>query len=247
MVARLLADERGGLMPFTAVMALLMLAAAGLAVDWGRYLLAREAVVTATEAGAMAGSGEAVRKAEFTAQWQTGHWENRYRPRTCFDEQSKPYECGEWVQVCVKDPPPDPTHTFRHGRESELLDDPNAPTYWANQLSGGCLSSPEKRIVSDIRRWAEFPPGSRAAAETAFAANFDGLRRAGGRATGVKVAVYDREGDPGYPSVLVRARAEVPAVLARVLGIGSFRLERCAQAEVRGYSQTQDMCRQRGG
>lgn len=235
-------DERGALMPFFAVMVLGMIAAAGLAVDWGRYLMAREAVVTAAEAAALAGSGEAVRMVEFTARWQRGHWEDRHRPRTCYDARGRPYECGERVTVCVRDLP-DPTRDFR-GRESELLDDPAAPTYWANQLDGGCLTLPAKEIVpGTMRRWAEFPPTAEAAAAEAFRRNLGGAARAGAAVRGPEVTVHRDPTDPAYPSVRVRAGAEVPSAPARVLGIGSFRLERCAQAEVRGYRDTADSCR----
>lgn len=220
---RELGDERGSVMPFLAVSAFVLVAFLGIALDFGRWLVAREAVITATEAASLAAGGSALRMTRFTGYWDYYDWE-RDSDLEC-DSNGNCRRVTRWVCRFQETR----SRTFE-GLERDLLDHDG----WKQMVDTGCREG-SKWIPEPPERWVEFDRPE-ASARAMFDRNIGNVKSLGTAVEVPKVHVYDVPGDPHYPSVAVEAEAWTPAKFLTVLGIQGFGTKRCSQAIVKGYA-----------
>lgn len=215
-------DQSGSVMPFLAVTMFLLIAFLGVALDVGRWLVGREAVITATESASLAGASSSMRMIRFTGKWDYYDW-----VRECDTVCSANGSCRRvcyWV--CQFDQTK--SRTFE-GLERDLTDE----NQWQNMVDTGCRDG-AKWIEGTPERWVEFDrPEEHARAM--FYRNLSSANAIGTRVEAPRVDVYDNPNDPHYPSVKVEAEAWTPAKFLPVLGIQGFGTQRCSQAMVRGY------------
>lgn len=222
-------------MPLLAVMVLVMLVFMGMTLDLGRWLLAREAVITATEAASRAGAATGERWTQFTAKWNYYDWE--LDTDTVCDANGNCRTEREWVCRFQEVR----SRVFR-GLERDLTD----LDQWKSMVDTGCRPG-AKWIEGTRERWVEFRDPTPTAV-TLFYSNIEGARRLDAKVEMPRVTVYDNPAEPEYPSVRVEAKAWVPSRFLPLLGIHGFPVERCGQTIVKGYrSGVQDACGKRSG
>lgn len=181
---KLLADERGSLLPIMAAVIFILVALASVAVDFTRYSVAAEKLKTASDSAAVAGALSATRYVRLSIDPGSSR-------SCCGEEKCSPccVDCGDPFEVT--------------GTEKDLIENNGWRRYCCS-----CGCGPVKLLD----RWVEYKDNNeQLAAEMFFNANMpkEMSSEQSGSAGIAGIAAYQDRRDPRYPSVVVRATGRV--------------------------------------
>lgn len=217
----LIRDQRGSILPMFAVALTVFFMAAAVAVDYARYIVVAEKLQTAADmAATAAASAGAKRYVKLLID------PGEYTDICCGDDGCWVCcrDCGESFEVV--------------GREDDLLDRGGYRRYCCSCGCGG---------MELLDRWVEYENNgadAAAAAEVFFDLNkpkeMDG--GAGGESRITSISVRGNQGDPLYPSVIVRTEGRIKTLMMDFMDklypgtdLSSLEATRCSQGGVFYY------------
>lgn len=215
-IKNLLTEEKGSILPIFAVVITMLFLVGAFAIDYARYVVASEKLLTATESAATSASLTAKRYVRLEIDPGS-------RRDCCPDGEGG---CNPCCKRCRD-------KIIVTGREDQLLDRNGYKSYCC---SCGC---PSPKILD---RWVEYERGGSdavAVAKMFFDINkpSEMTSEQGGSSQVTSVEAINNKSDPRYPSVEVESKGSVKTLLMRLLdgfypdtNFDSLEAERCAQS-----------------